>query len=58
MEIRSSVRRLVAPSMPWLHAVSYQELAPTTSVQPLGRISLDGFSPRAGVSVDGVPLWG
>lgn len=57
MEIRSSVRRLVAPSMPRLHSVSYQELAPTTTIQPIGRISLDGFSPRAGVTVDGKPLW-
>lgn len=58
MEIRSSIRRLVAPSMPKLHVVSYQELAPDTNIQPVGRISLDGFSSRAGVSVDGVPLWG
>jgi type III secretion protein V len=58
MEIRSSVRRLVGTSMPWLHVVSYQELRPDTHIQPVGRISLDGFSPRAGVSVGGVPLWG
>ena len=58
MEIRSSVRRLVGTSLPWLHVVSYQELRPDTSIQPVGRISLDGFSPRAGVSVGGVPLWG
>ena len=57
LEIRSSVRRLVAPSMPRLHAVSYQELAPETNIQPIGRISLDGFSPRAGVTVGGAPLW-
>ena len=58
MEIRSSVRRLVAPSMPRLNVVSYQEMAPDTDIQPVGRISLDGFSSRAGVSVGGVPLWG
>ncbi len=58
MEIRSSIRRLVAPSMPMLNIVSYQELAPDTNIQPIGRISLDGFSPRAGVSVGRVPLWG
>lgn len=57
MEIRSSVRRLVARSMPWLHVVSYQELMPTTNIQPVARISLDGFSQRSGASVDGKPLW-
>jgi type III secretion protein V len=57
VEIRSSVRRLVAPSMPHLHVVSYQELRPDADVQPIGRISLDGFSPRSGVSVNGAPLW-
>jgi type III secretory pathway component EscV len=58
MEIRSAIRRLVAPSLPGLHVVSYQELGPTTNIQPIGRISLDGFSPRTGVSVDGIPLRG
>jgi type III secretory pathway component EscV len=58
VEIRSSVRRLVGTSMPWLHVVSYQELRPDTDIQPVGRIALDGFSPRAGISVGGVPLWG
>jgi type III secretion protein V len=57
-EIRASVRRLVVTSMPQLHVVSYQDLRPDVNIQPLGRISLDGFSPRAGVSVGGVPLWG
>ena len=57
MEIRSTVRRLVATSMPRLHVVSYQELKPDTDIQPIGRISLEGFSPRPGASVDGVPLW-
>jgi type III secretory pathway component EscV len=58
MEIRSSVRRLVALSMPELHVVSYQELMPETAIQPVGRISLDGFRSRRGVSVGGVPVWG
>ena len=58
LEIRASVRRLVVTSMPQLHVVSYQDLRPDVNIQPLGRISLDGFSPRAGVSVGGVPLWG
>jgi type III secretion protein V len=56
-EVRSSVRRLVAQSMPLLHVVSYEELTPAINIQPLGRISLDGFSPRPGVTVGGVPLW-
>ena len=50
-EIRSSVRRLVAPSMPGLHVVSYQELRQDVNIQPIARIS------RAGVSTGGVPLW-
>jgi hypothetical protein len=44
--------------MPRLHVVSYQELRPDTNVQPVGRISLDGFSARPGVTtVSGVPIW-
>jgi type III secretory pathway component EscV len=57
MEIRSSVRRLVATSLPRLHVVSWQELTPDAVVQPLGRISLDRFDARAGASAGGVPLW-
>ena len=57
MEIRSSVRRLVASSMPMLHVVSYQELRPDAIVQPLGRISLDGFQARPGVTVGGGEIW-
>jgi type III secretory pathway component EscV len=57
LEIRSSIRRLVAPTMPWLHAVSYQELRDDIQIQPIGRISLQGFSRRPGVSMGGVPLW-
>ena len=49
-EIRSFVRRLVAPSMPKLHAVSYEQLRPDTNIQPVGRISLHGFEARKGVS--------
>ena len=51
MEIRSSVRRLVAPSLPKLHAVSYPELMPDTEIQPVGRITLDCFRPRPSVTV-------
>ena len=40
----------------WLYVVSYQELRPDTQIQPVGRISLNGFNPRAGVTVGGVPL--
>lgn len=57
MEIRSTVRRLVAPVMPRLRVVSYQELRPDTAIQPVGRIALDGFTPRPGVTAGGVPLW-
>ncbi len=39
MEIRSSVRRLVGTSMPWLHVVSYQELRPRHT-HPAGRTHL------------------
>jgi type III secretion protein V len=59
MEIRSTVRRLVALKMPKLHVVSYHELRPETNIYPVGRISLDGFeSRRGGVSVGGVQVWG
>jgi len=57
MTIRSSVRRMVASSMPRLHVVSYQDLRPDINVQPVGRISLAGFEARPGVTVGGVPLW-
>ena len=57
MEIRSSIRRLVAPTMPLLHAVSYNELREDIDIQPIGRISRHGFEPRRGVTVGGVPLW-
>jgi len=57
LEIRSSIRRLVAPTLPRLHAVSYHELRDDASIEPIGRITLDGFERRPGVSVGGVPLW-
>lgn len=57
LDIRASVRRLVAQSMPQIHAVSYDELEPDTDIQPIGRISLDGFDPRPGITVGGVELW-
>lgn len=53
LEIRAAVRRLIAPTMPWLHVISYQELEPTTSIQPLARIALDGLTLRK-ASVRGV----
>jgi type III secretion protein V len=56
MEIRSSVRRLVAPSFPRLNAVSYQELSPNVNIQPVGRITLEGFRWRDGITVDGVEI--
>ena len=58
MEIRSSVRRLVAPSLPRLYVLSYQELRRDTDIQPVGRVSLDGFTPRAGVTAGASPVWG
>lgn len=58
MGIRSYVRRLVAPSMPELHALSYQELMPNANVQPVGRITLGGFLGGRGATADGVAIWG
>jgi hypothetical protein len=46
MEIRASVQRLVAPSLPMLRVTSYQELRPDTSIQPIGRITLRGTGHR------------
>ena len=57
MEIRSCVRRLVAPLMPKLHVISYQELKPDANIQPVGTITLHGFQARAGVSAGGAPVW-
>ena len=44
MEVRSSIRRLIAPLIPWLEVISYQELTPTINIQPIGRISFNGFT--------------
>lgn len=57
MEIRSAVRRLVATEFPQLHVLSYQDLRPDIDIQPVGRIELDGFCPRAGCFVGDVQLW-
>lgn len=58
LEIRSSIRRLVAPSMPLLHVISYNDLLPNINIQPIGRISLHGFEPRPGVRVGDRLIWG
>ena len=57
MEVRSSIRRLVEPSLPSLHVTAYQELTPETNIQPIGCISLDGFRPKPNVYVGNDPLW-
>jgi len=41
MEIRHPLRRLIAPSMPKLHVLSYQELSPDMNIQPIARIEPD-----------------
>lgn len=51
LEIRSSIRRRVAPSMPLLQVVSYRDLLPDIPIQPTGRITLQGIEPRPGVRV-------
>ncbi len=50
-EVRPIVRRLVAPWMPAIDVISYQEISQTRQIgiQPVGRISLDGFEPRQGI---------
>ena len=58
LDIRSSIRRLVAPSLPLLQVVSYHDLRPDIEIQPVGRITLQGFQPRSGVRVGGELLWG
>jgi type III secretory pathway component EscV len=57
MDIRAPVRRLVATALPWMHVVSYQNVRPETTIQPIGRISFDGLATRGGVTVDGESLW-
>jgi len=54
MEIRSSVRRLVAFSMPYLDVTSHNEITPTTNIQSVGRISLQGFTPRSTLKRQGI----
>lgn len=52
--VRSFVRRLVAPSLPRLQVVAWEQLAPGLNVQPAGRITLDGFIGGRGMrTVDG-----
>ena len=47
LELRSSIRRLVAYSIPDLYVTSYQELTPDCDIQPVGRIALNqSFSLR------------
>ena len=58
LDIRSSIRRLVAPSLPLLQVVSYNDLRPDIDIQPVGRITLQGFRPRPGVRVGDELLWG
>ena len=58
LEIRSSIRRLVAPSLPQLQVVSYHDLRPDMDIQPVGRITLQGFRPRPGVRVGDELIWG
>ena len=55
--VRAAMRRLVATRFPRLHVLSYQELRPDTAIQPLGRIGLEGFESRPGISVAGSPIW-
>lgn len=57
MDIRSTIRRLVAPSMPLLHAMSYEELRSDINIQLVGRISLEGLERRPGVTVRGTSIW-
>jgi len=55
-DIRSAIRRVVAPSLPHLHVLSYAELRADINIQPVGRITLQGFEPRPGVFVGGEPV--
>lgn len=55
--IRAALRRLVAPSMPDLHVLSYSELRPDVSIQPVGRVTFAGFRGRKGVRVGDRLLW-
>jgi type III secretion protein V len=57
MDIRAPVRRLVATALPWMHVVSYHDVRPEVTIQPIGRVSFDGLTTRGQVTVDGEPLW-
>lgn len=57
VEIRSYVRRLVAPYMPELHVLSYSELMPDANIQPLDRITLGDFVGARVATADGVSIW-
>jgi len=52
LEIRAAVRRLIAPSFPTIHTISYADLEPTVNIQPIGRIGPNGVEMRAGVGVE------
>lgn len=51
LELRAAMRRLIAPSFPTIHAIAYNDLDPTITIQPIGRIGPDGVTRRSGVSV-------
>ncbi len=51
LEIRAAVRRLIAPSFPTIHTISYADLEPTVNIQPIARIGPNGVEMRGGVSV-------
>ena len=46
MQIRAAVQRMVAPTMPLISVVSYQEMPSDINIQPLGRIALNGLVHR------------
>jgi type III secretory pathway component EscV len=59
MGVRPFVRRLVAPSMPRLHVIAWEQLNPELNVQPVGRITFGGFIGGPGVgTADGIAIWG
>jgi hypothetical protein len=52
IEIRSTVRKVLASLLPHVHATSYDELVPDANVQPIGRIGLDGYELRREFSIE------
>ncbi|MEM7543977.1 MAG: FHIPEP family type III secretion protein [Pseudomonadota bacterium] len=50
LEIRAPVRRLIAAQFPNVRVISYNDIPSDTTIQPVGRITWDGFERRAGVS--------